>query len=397
MSDPSDLYGLDTSADGSALADPFDSLGLPDLSWLQLVDQHCHAVRTDDLDLANFEALCSESPHAAGLGSHLDGPVGLAIRRWCPPALDLPSFCGWEDYLARRSELGGVEVARRLISGAGQQALVVDTGYRGDELCSLTELADLAGAPTHEIVRIEVLAEELAGRVTAAEFPDAFAEALRTRTANAVGMKSVLAYRCGFAVDLVNDDVRPLRAALERWIGDGGGRLDYPLIEACIIRAAARLSGERGLPLQFHVGYGDPDVVLHKSNPSLLTPFIEWCHPLGAKLVLLHCWPFEREAGFLATVYPHVWMDIGLSMNYLGPSAPAFLARALECTPYPKVLYSSDAFGLPELYFAGAAQFRWSLARILADWIAAGSIPTVEAFAIAESISARNAAHLYGL
>ncbi|HEX2824002.1 MAG TPA: hypothetical protein VHO07_28135, partial [Streptosporangiaceae bacterium] len=37
--------------------------------------------------------------------------------------------------------------------------------------------------------------------------------------------------------------------------------------------------------------------------------------------------------------------------------APALLAEALELAPYGKFLYSSDAFGLPELYYLSAALF----------------------------------------
>ena len=368
-----------------------------DLSSLTLVDQHCHAVRLDELDLGAFESLCSESPSAAGNGSHLDGPVGLAIGRWCPPILDLDPFCSWDAYIARRGELGATEVTRRLLQAANQSTLLIDTGYRGEELCSLDEMAKLSDGPTREIVRIEVIAEEVAASgVRAVDFMDAFEARLIERCANAIGLKSVLAYRCGFHVDLLKVDDDGLDGAIGYWLADGG-RLDDPIIEAAVLRLAARIGGERHLPIQFHVGYGDPDVVLHRSNPSLLTPFIEWCAPLGTQIVLLHCWPFEREAGFLATVYPHVWMDIGLGMNYLGPSAPRFLARALEAPPFPKVLYSSDAFGLPELYFAGAAQFRWAMAQVLDGWITEGSIPAGRAPEVAAAIGAANATALYRL
>ncbi len=368
-----------------------------DLSSLTLVDQHCHAVRLDELDRAAFEALCSESPSPAGNGSHLDGPVGFALGRWCPPVLGLDPFCSWDAYIARRAQLGAPEATRRLLQAANQSTLLIDTGYRGDELCSLADMADLSGSPVREIVRIEVIAEEVAASgVRAIDFMDAFEAGLVERCANAIGLKSVLAYRCGFYVDLLKVDDDALDGAIGYWLAHGG-RLDDATIEAALLRLAARIGGKRGLPLQLHVGYGDPDVVLHQSNPSLLTPFIEWCTPLGIQIVLLHCWPFEREAGFLATVYPHVWMDIGLGMNYLGPSAPRFLARALEATPFPKVLYSSDAFGLPELYFAGAAQFRWAMAQVLDGWIADGSIPSAMATTVASAIGSANATSLYRL
>ena len=58
---------------------------------MPLVDHHCHGVVPGDLDRRSFEGLISEGfePAPEG-GSHFDSPVGLAIRRWCAPVLELP-------------------------------------------------------------------------------------------------------------------------------------------------------------------------------------------------------------------------------------------------------------------------------------------------------------------
>jgi uncharacterized protein len=364
---------------------------------LPLIDQHCHAVRLDPLDLATFTALCTEASEPAVHGTHLDGPVGLALRRWCPPILDLDPFCSWEDYIARRLELGGEEVARRFIRSTNTSSLMIDTGYRGDELCGLDKIRDLAAAPVGEIVRVEVLAEQIAAEgVRAIDFLDVFEARLEARCSEpgVVGLKSVLAYRAGFHIELVDVDDSALDGAIGHWLASGR-RLDDATVEAAVVRLAAQAGGRHGLPLQFHVGYGDPDVVLHQSNPSLLTAFIEWCKPYGTNVVLLHCWPFEREAGFLATVYPHVWLDVGLSMNYLGAGAPAFIGRALECTPTTKVLYSSDAFGLADLYAAGAGQFRWAIGKVLDGWLADGAATAPDIELVARRIASLNAAAIY--
>jgi hypothetical protein len=67
-----------------------------------LLDAHCHGVVTDDLTDAEFEALSSESRlPAPPAWSPLDAPVGLAIRRWCAPALDLPAHAPIAEYLRR--------------------------------------------------------------------------------------------------------------------------------------------------------------------------------------------------------------------------------------------------------------------------------------------------------
>src|SRR5436190_2019865 len=177
-----------------------DGTGTDDIG---LIDHHCHGVATGDLDQAAFENMISESfdPPPPGT-SHFDGPLGLVIRRWCAPFLDLEPFPSPEDYLTRRREVGADEVARRFLKEAGLGALLIDTGYRSDEIHEPDRMADLAGAPTHEIVRLEAVAEAVAGSgAEAGRYADAFADELARRVASAVGFKTIVAYRGGFDFD----------------------------------------------------------------------------------------------------------------------------------------------------------------------------------------------------
>jgi hypothetical protein len=75
-------------------------------------------------------------------------------------------------------------------------------------------------------------------------------------------------------------------------------------------------------------------------------------------VLLLHCYPFHRESGYLAQVFPQVHMDLGLATHNVGHHARRIIDEALELCPYGKLLYSSDGFGLPELHHLGAALFR---------------------------------------
>ena len=60
------------------------------ISGMGLVDHHCHGVVPGDLDRRSFEGLITEGFDPAPEGtSHFDSPVGLAIRRWCAPVLEL--------------------------------------------------------------------------------------------------------------------------------------------------------------------------------------------------------------------------------------------------------------------------------------------------------------------
>jgi predicted TIM-barrel fold metal-dependent hydrolase len=114
-------------------------------------------------------------------------------------------------------------------------------------------------------------------------------------------------------------------------------------------------------------------------------------------VLLLHCYPYHRQAAFLASVYPHVYVDVGLALNHVGTRAAAVLAETLELAPFGKLLYSSDAFGLAELYLLGALQFRRALGRLLDGWVADGDLAPADAARYAEMVGAGNARRVYAL
>lgn len=372
------------------------------LDGMRLVDHHAHGIVPGRLSPAGFEDLISESPWAAPPGtSHFDAPVGLAIRRWCAPVLDLDPFPSPEDYLARRETLGPEEVNRRFLRAAGLGALLLDTGYRSGDIAGPRTMGDLADAPAYEVVRLEAVAEAVARRgVQAGAYPEAFEQALEAACIDAVGLKTIVAYRHGFAFDPSPPTRAQVVAAAGRWFR--GTNADEPrLTDVDLLRfgiwTGAELARQRGLPIQFHTGFGDPDLTLHLANPSLLTDLLRELLPLGVQVLLLHCYPYHREAGYLAEVFPHVSFDVGLAVNYAGPSARRVLGEALELAPFTKQLYSSDGFGIAELHYLGAFLFRRNLEAILREWIRRDECDVTEAERIASLIGSGNARRIYRL
>jgi hypothetical protein len=368
---------------------------------LPLVDHHCHGVVPGDLDRRAFEGFINEGFDPAPAGtSHFDSPVGLAIRRWCGPVLELPPLPSPDQYLERRAELGAEEVHRRLLRSAGVEALLVETGYTiAADVLSPAAMGSLAAAPAHEVVRLEAVAEAVARRgVEAAAYPDAVARSLEEAATAAVGLKTVVAYRGGFAFDPTPPSTREVADAAGRWLSKGDApRLEDPVLLRHGIWTGAELARERGLPLQIHAGYGDPDLTLHLTNPSLLTDLVRALGELPVDVVFLHCYPYHREAGYLAAVFPNVYFDVGQALNYTGPSAGRVLAEAMELAPFTKQLYSSDAFALAELHYLGAVLFRRNLAAILEDWVRRDECSAVEADRIGELLGRANARRIYPL
>ncbi|MGH9012094.1 MAG: amidohydrolase, partial [Acidimicrobiia bacterium] len=133
------------------------------LTELRLVDGHCHFILAAAPEPTAFALAASEAGAAPPPGvSLLDGPVGLAIRRWCAPLLDLPAGAPFDDYLARRAELGAEEVASRLLRAAALSHVLIDTGLDGPALAPPADVARAAGAEFREVVRLERVAERLA-------------------------------------------------------------------------------------------------------------------------------------------------------------------------------------------------------------------------------------------
>jgi hypothetical protein len=61
-----------------------------------------------------------------------------------------------------------------------------------------------------------------------------------------------------------------------------------------------------------HTGFGDSDLFLPRASPGYLKPLIERFQ--ATSFVLLHCYPFVREAGWLAHVYANVYFDLSLTI-----------------------------------------------------------------------------------
>ncbi|MHA7270375.1 amidohydrolase family protein [Arthrobacter sp. HLT1-20] len=364
-----------------------------------LVDHHVHGAFEADVSQAEFETLITESDRPIPVWmSQFDTQVGFAIRRWCAPILGLAEHTSAADYMRARLELGAAEVNRRLLTSSGIGHFLVETGYRGDEILDPQKMSLASARPVNEVVRLETVAESLvASGVSAHEFPDAYVEELSRVTAHAVGVKSIIAYRHGFNFDPSRPSPAEVVAATESWlhsVADGAApKVNDPVLLRFVLWAGV----DRGLPIQLHTGYGDPDLRLDRCDPLLLTPWIKLVEPYDVDVMLLHCYPFHRQAGYLAQVFPHVYFDIGLGINYTGVQSTALIAESLELAPFSKILFSSDAWGPAELHFLGAALWRQGMTSVLQRWVDSGDWSESDAVRVVHMIASDNANRVYKL
>ena len=367
---------------------------------IALVDHHAHPVLGSNLSRAIFEELITESDRAAPAGTtRFDSQLGIAVRRWCAPVLGLPPDTSPDEYLARRAELGPDEATRLLLRASGTACFLVDTGYVLDGMLGLEPMAEAAGAGVAEIIRLERVAEQaiMAGDATADGFADRFRAALWDQAAGACGVKSIIGYRFGLDFDPAPPTAAEVAEAAGRWLGEieQGGAIR--ITDPALLRHLLWTGVERGLPVQVHTGFGDPDADLRRCNPLYLRAFLERSEPSGVPIMLLHCYPYHREAGALAQAYPHVYLDVGLALNHVGARASAVVAESLELAPFSKVLFSSDAFGPAELHYLGALQWRRATAATLGAWVESGDWGGADAARVAGMIGADNARRVYRL
>ncbi|MFF4476523.1 amidohydrolase family protein [Streptomyces melanosporofaciens] len=370
-----------------------------EIERLPLVDHHVHGALRHEADRAALEQMLTESDRPIPPWmTQFDSQIGFAIRRWCAPALGLAPHADPEAYLARRRELGTEEVNRRLLETSGIGHYLLETGYKGEDILDPQGMAAASGRRVDEVVRLETVLEDVVrGGVTAAALPDRFRETLAARTATAVGLKSIIAYRHGFDFDPGRPHAHEVSAAADTWLRrcdhTGTIRVDDPVL----LRFALWCGVDRGLPIQLHAGYGDPDVELHRCDPLLLTRFIKNVEPHGTDLMLLHCYPFQRNAGYLAQVFPHVYFDVGLGINYTGVRSDAVIAESLELAPFAKILFSSDAWGPPELHHLGALLWRRGMTRAITPWTDSGEWDVDDALKVVRMIGRDNARRVYRL
>jgi predicted TIM-barrel fold metal-dependent hydrolase len=274
----------------------------------------------------------------------------------------------------RRLASDPAEYASQLLRATGTGLLFLDDGFPPPGLgTSCAELGRLADCDARPVMRIERVAE------AAGDDPlDAVRAAVAgARSEGFVALKTIAAYRGGLDLDALPAPVR-------------SDRLEGQPLRAVLL-AALEANEATGypLPVQVHTGFGDSDLSLPAARPALLKPLIERFR--ATTFVLLHCYPFVREAGWLAHVYGNVYFDLSLTIPHVSRPAVA-LAEALELAPVSKLLYASDAARAPELYLLASIWWRDALAEVLRTLLSQG-----DARSAARMILRENALAVYGL
>jgi hypothetical protein len=277
-------------------------------------------LREPPATLDEFRGLFSESPdprqwpHIATGVTYRRAIAAIAEHLGCEPEERV--------VYERRLAADPREYAASFLAATNTELLLLDDGYPAtDAGTAWHEFAEWVQLPARPVLRLETHSLE---------------EAARARENGYVALKTIAAYRGG--LDRLSDHV--------------------------VTALATNDASGAPLPVQVHSGFGDSDLHLWRSDPSYLKPLIERFRE--TTFVFLHCYPFVRQAGWLAHVYGNVFFDLSLTIPHVSRPAAA-LEEALELAPVSKLLYASDAARTPELYLLAATWWRDALAEVLTD------------------------------
>ena len=186
---------------------------------------------------------------------------------------------------------------------------------------------------------------------------------------------------------------------MKKITGEKLPRLRYKSLIDFLVIQTLEVAAKHKIPIQFHTGFGDPDLDLRLSNPLHLRFLLEDNRFRNAPIVLLHTsYPYTREAGYLASVYPNVYIGFGLAIPSLSVAGMRYVVRELmELAPISKLMYSSDAHLIPDLYYLGAKWGRKILGEVLDESVKDGDLTVNEVEEIAVDILRRNACNIYRL
>lgn len=390
----------------STLSSPRTPFAL-ELDDLPVVDNHCHGldVQQQPDDLGDWRSRFTESPHTWMRTVHAaDTAFYRRLMRRMASFHGLDPEADETAVLQARQDWSTADLTAALWRDAGIDRLVVDTGYPpADRVAGADVLAAATGGRPMLLLRLELLFQDLVAQHDSLQAVlDALAVSLEDlRSQGFAGLKSIVGYRTGLDLERWDTDaVESSFATARREVAaTGAARLGYkPLLDTLLHAALAR-AAQQELPLQFHVGYGDPDVDLRTASPLALRAVFEEPAYRGAAIVLLHgCWPYVREGAYLASVYQNAYLDLSYGIPFLSiGELTAMTSAALGTAPFSKLMFSSDGARVPELHWMGAHDGRLALSRGLGLLVEDGELTTVQAREVAERVLAGNARHLYGV
>jgi predicted TIM-barrel fold metal-dependent hydrolase len=373
-----------------------------DIDRFIFIDNHAHSLISGHLqfDAISFRKAFSESRSLSIIQNHVASSVFY---------MDLLTKLGnfhdvepaEESIFEARSAEREIDYVRDLWDDVSIAGLILDDGYRSADMLTIRQLAELCGRPVYRCVRIEsVIEDSINGANNFDELKSIFELAMEgdDSAPRVVAWKSIAAYRGGLGIEHIDDNFA--RADLDRvkqLFDDGDTRIEAGALYHWLLMRAFEWAAQKSIPVQLHCGIGDDDADLRTANPLCLRPILRDKRFAKTTFVLLHSYPFVKEAAYLCSLYPNVYMDLSLACTLAAPFVDFSYMEALAMAPTTKILAGTDGHTVPESHWYGALSTKRSLGNALSKLIFDGSLHERNAADVAARILHENARELYAL
>jgi len=392
---------------------------LLDFSKLPIVDAHCHSYFSSPKimngnDFARYSNILAAPP------SFLDGEFKPALDQLQRSKSRLSAMDEEQPYSnlmvrwlseffhckadretvanARSARAHDFDVyVRELFHNVRLSGLVMDGAYPP------LSAEDMKHFPAKvvKIFRLEPLINELLAKHDSfEEFCSGFDSGIRkaVKSQGFVGLKTIIAYRTGLKIRRVEEktaksDFQVARQghAEQAWFGPR-----VKMLRDFLIVRALELSIDLDVPMQIHTGVGDYEILLDQCDPGLLFDLLTDDKIRHATVVLVHSgFPNNQNAAYMASVLPNVFLDFSLTIPFLNPVSHQRLMEILEIAPSSKVMYGSDGFGVPEIFWLSAKLGKRVLEKCFTEFLEAKVFDEDEVNEKAVRILSENAMELY--
>lgn len=295
---------------------------------------------------------------------------------------------------------------------------MVDTGYAdGLDAAGVRTFSDaIKPTRTRLIARVETIQDELLPKnLPFAELRDTFVKRVRDTLdgtgnfgARSYGMKSYLLPAAGVIKPVYDaaaaaQSYEELKQANAKPFPDrevqarqGKVFLEYLLtlaLEECL---------ERDMPMQFHAGDGEaPGIILRNQQPYYLEEFVRFDRDglmRMPKIIPIHAgYPLVSEAAWLSHLYANCYFELSLMTPFIHQGLVRRYLEIMEAVPLSKILFGSDAYHLPELYWLAARWGKRFLSQALAVYVTEGVLSEEEALEGARMILYKNNRAVYNI
>jgi len=199
---------------------------------------------------------------------------------------------------------------------------------------------------------------------------------------SALGIKQLQAYRR----DL---DFIPRQDTEINWSGDLTPA-ERRVFQDWVVHECCKQANDRGWPHQVHTGTHN----LGQSSPLPLAALARRYPRM--KIVMIHCWPFLSEAGWLAKQVPNIFIDT----CWQPVLNPEFLRQSLNAwwnyVPAHKISCSHDSTSI-EMAVGSSLFTREILSAVLGERTRGSGAAAREVLQAAADVLANNAAAIYGV